>query len=178
MLGYHALMVIVFLIGRNGFPVRMLFQGRGWKWPLAAGLLGLGGGALLYLLWPLLALPISLDTYIQAVGLTRDSFPWFMVYFIAINPFVEELYWRGWLGSDLKRPVLNDLFFAGYHPLVLAGAVEPVWLLVILIFITAGAWLWRQLDRYNGGLRISVISHLSADAAVMVTAWLLLNLIR
>jgi hypothetical protein len=174
MLGYHAAMLIVVLKWGTGAPAVTTYRGRGWKWPLAASLPGLAGGALLYLLWPLLSLPVNLNSYVQSMGLNGDIFPWFAAYFVAVNPLIEEYYWRGWLGSGRKRPELNDLLFAGYHPLVLAGAINAGWLLVILAVLLGGAWFWRQLNRLNGGLLASTLSHFAADAGVMTAACFLL----
>jgi len=168
MLGYHALAVVYVLSLRKGVPLRQLVAGRGWWAPLLGVLLGAGGGVLLYVLWPLLLAPVDIVAHLERLGLTRESWPWFVAYMAVVGSVVEEYYWRGCFGYNDRRPVLNDLLFAGYHMLVLGGLIETPWLAVVFLTLTSGAWFWRQLNRLNGGLFASIVSHMAADVSVML----------
>jgi membrane protease YdiL (CAAX protease family) len=86
-------------------------------------------------LWPWLAVPPAINSHLQSIGLTADSWPYFIAYFIIINPWLEEFFWRGFLVNLSRKIVLNDLLFAGYHLLVLAGTMDAVWLAAIFLIL-------------------------------------------
>ena len=50
----------------------------------------------------------------------------FIAYFSLVNPFIEEYFWRGVLGSNTKKFYIGDLVYAGYHALVLWGKVLSI----------------------------------------------------
>ena len=170
---YHAGILLMVRFGGFGVPVRRVFQGRGYRTHLIALALGASGGILLYLMWPVLAVPNDIEAYLQSIGLNARTWPIFLAYFVCVNPLIEEYYWRGCLGSQRRRPVLNDLFFSGYHLVVLAGSVGAVWLPLIFLALAAAAWFWRQIDRLASGLLPSVVSHIAGDIAVIATIYCL-----
>lgn len=170
---YHIGILLVVRIAGFRVPVRLVFRGRDYRTLMIAVLLGAGGGLLLYLLWPVLAVPSDIEGYLQSIGLNARTWPIFLVYFVTVNPLLEEYYWRGCLGSQRRRPVLNDLFFSGYHLLVLAGSIGAAWLPVVFLALVAAAWLWRQIDRLAAGLLPSVISHIAGDIAVITVIYFL-----
>lgn len=173
MCGYHLGIVVIILLTGTDTPLSLLFKSHQIGLPLILAGLGICGGILLYLLWPLLEVPVNISSILQQMGLNSTSWPFFLIYFMAVNPFLEEYYWRGLLRSDIKRPVLNDILFAGYHLFVLAGKMEVYWLVVILFLLTASAWFWRQTNRWCGGLLPSVLCHLSADISVITAIYLM-----
>lgn len=172
-LGYHAGMVAVILSAKTRISFKQAFRGNKIWILFITALVGAGGGILLYVLWPLLSVPDDINLYIRSIGLNERTWLVFLAYFILINPWIEEYYWRGCLASTTKGITLNDLLFAGYHLLVLAGQMEAVWLLAVFFVLSAGAWFWRQMNRLNGGLLASTVSHIAADIAVMLTIYYL-----
>jgi hypothetical protein len=171
--GYHLGIVLMVRFAGVGVPVRQVFRGRNYRTLLAGVLIGAGGGLLLYLLWPLLAVPDNIDAYLESIGLNVRTWPIFLAYFVTVNPLLEEYYWRGVLGSQRRRPILNDFFFSGYHLLVLAGSVGAVWLPVVFLALAAAGWFWRQINRQASGLLPSVVSHIAGDIAVITTIYFL-----
>jgi membrane protease YdiL (CAAX protease family) len=167
-LSYHICMVVLILLSRTEFSLKQVLGSRKYWFPVITGLLGAGSGMLLYLIWPLLAVPDSINSYVRSVGLNEQAWPVFIAYFVLVNPWIEEYYWRGYLTSPSRGIVLNDLFFAGYHLIVLAGYMANIWLIALFAGLTAGAWFWRQMNRLNGGLLPSIISHFTADLTVML----------
>jgi hypothetical protein len=127
-------------------------------WVGSSARLGLAGGLFLYLLWPSIGIPEDINAYLQNIGLTKERWPYFIAYFLLINPWLEEYYWRGYLGSYSKRVVIEDVLFSGYHVMVLAGKIEIIWLIAILIVLSLIAWLWRQANRWSRGLLPSLMS--------------------
>lgn len=172
-LGYHAGMVAVILLLKVRIPLKQAFRSNKVWIPFITAIVGAGGGLLLYVLWPLLSVPDDISLYIQSIGLNARTWPVFLAYFIIINPLIEEYYWRGCIASPTKSITPNDFLFSGYHLLVLAGHMATIWLLAIFFTLAAGAWFWRQMNRLNGGLSASMVSHITADIAVILTIYFL-----
>jgi uncharacterized protein len=173
LLGYHLGMIIILFLDKKLLTVKSLFQNSNRKILIINAVLGGAAGLLIYLMWPFLGLSGNITPFIQSIGLTPAIFPYFMAYFVLINPWLEELYWRGYLGSNSKRLTLHDLLFAGYHIMVLAGQIEIIWLVTVFIILSLTAWFWRQSDRWSQGLATSVISHLVADASIIWVVYIM-----
>ncbi len=172
-LGYHAGMVAVMSLSKTGITLKQAFKHYRYSVLFLAALVGAGGGLLLKILWPFLSVPGDIDSYIRSIGLNELTWPVFLAYFILVNPLLEEYYWRGCLAGAGKGIELNDLLFSGYHLIVLARQIAPIWLIVVFFALTIAAWLWRQMNRLNGGLLASVISHLAADVTAILTIYAL-----
>ena len=170
-LGYHIGMVAVLLLSKTGITIKRAFQGNRYWILFITALAGAISGIFLYILWPLLSVPDDINSYIRSIGLNERTWPVFLAYFILINPWIEEYYWRGYLATVTKRIALNDLLFSGYHLIVLTGQMETIWLFVVFFGMTIGAWFWRQMNRLNGGLLASTISHIMADITVILTIY-------
>jgi len=170
-LGYHAGMILVLLLSNTRPPLKTVFKGNHFWIPCITFLIGACSGVVLYLLWPYVSLPPDINVFLRSLGLTGVSWLVFIAYFSLVNPFIEEYYWRGYLGSTAKGITLNDMLFSGYHLIVLAGLIGNIWLFVVFAGLTLGAWFWRQMNRLNGGLLASVVSHLAADTAIVLTIY-------
>lgn len=173
--GYHFCMIMILLIARERISRGRISSGRGYGVAIITAIAGGCGGLLLYLLWPFLGIPGNFNLYLNSIGLNANTWPYFIVYFILVNALFEEYYWRGYLGSISKRITVNDLLFSGYHIIVLAGKINIVWLLVVFICLSAAAWFWRQADRWNHGVLTSIVSHVAADASIIMTIYFLSN---
>ncbi|MHB0936468.1 MAG: CPBP family glutamic-type intramembrane protease [Armatimonadota bacterium] len=169
---YHLGMAGVLLVERRWGEARKLGAGLQPLQMTATGFFGLSGGVLLYLLWPLLGLPAGFADSLANLGITKAVWPLFLGYFCLVNPWLEEVYWRGYLRDDAARPVPNDALFAGYHVLVMASFVWWPWLIVVLLGLTGAGWLWRQQARLTKGLVVPMVSHLIADASILLTVYL------
>lgn len=168
-LTYHAGMLVVLLVAKEKLSLKRVFDNPKYFIVLAGALAGAAGGGLLYFVWPWLGLNGNVSAYTSSIGLTAAGWPGFLAYFVLVNPVIEEYYWRGFLAGGQKGISLSDVWFSGYHLLVLAGLISPLWLVVVFISLTFAAWFWRQMNRWNGGLLASTVSHLTADIAVMFT---------
>jgi len=168
-LSYHLGMAIIIWLCRTKTQFRRLFQSSNYKITLAAALIGASGGIVLFLLRPFILITGTID--IRNFGLTGKTWPLFIVYYVSVNPFIEEYYWRGLLGSVSKRIVPNDVFFAGYHAIVLAGYIGATWLALFLVVLSAAAWFWRQINNASEGLLPSTVSHIAADLTIILTIY-------
>ncbi|MBN1368048.1 MAG: CPBP family intramembrane metalloprotease [Dehalococcoidales bacterium] len=164
---YHIGLIIIIMLSRERIPLKQLIQSTNYKIPMITAIVGACGGILLYLLWPLLSIPPDINIYLQSIGLTQKTWPLFIIYFVLVNPWVEEYYWRGYLGSKSKSLTTGDIFFSGYHVMVIAGQVEIIWLFAVFIILFFGAWFWRQSNRISRGLLSSLVSHITADITVI-----------
>jgi hypothetical protein len=173
MLGYHLGMFLVLYWERQWYLARNLMKGGHAPLLFIVTLASAAGGLLLYELAPLLGLPQELGASLAQLGFKESGWLAFILYFSAINAWLEELYWRGYLGNPTISLILTDFWFAGYHLLVLAAYVAWPWLVLAFIALASVAWLWRQITRLSQGLLVSTVSHLVADASVILAIYML-----
>jgi membrane protease YdiL (CAAX protease family) len=126
------------------------------------------GGVIFYLVWPCIDPEGTIAGRLGGYGLNRAIWPYFAVYFCVVNSLVEELFWRGLLGESTKIIRPNDLFFAGYHALVLAAFTDPIWIAPVFGACVFAGWLWRLLRTTTGGLAVPIVTHLAADIGIVV----------
>lgn len=169
---YHMGMLCIILLAEKKPPVKYLFTSNNYKAPLILAVIGVCGGVLLFVLASFLAIPGNFASYTYSIGLTERTWLPFMAYYVLTTPFIEEYYWRGLLlGKLTNRTIASDLFFAGYHLLVLAGKIGTVWLPVIFLLLLLVAWLWRRFNKTSGGLLPSVLSHFTADISIILAIY-------
>jgi len=173
LVGFHIAILITVLLLRSDIPINILFKSKNPKWIFISILLCSAGGIGLYLLWDILSIANDLPAQLHALGFTASSWPLFIAYFSLVNPFIEEYFWRGFLGSNSKKPYIGDLAYAGYHAMVLWGTVHPLLVLFSVISLTGVGWFWRQISREDEGLLAAVLGHMAADFSIILTVYLL-----
>ncbi len=171
LLGFHVAILGSLLIARPKIPVSVLFTSANSKWILVSVLLGASSGAGVFLFWNYFGIANNLPVQLEALGLNRATWLPFIVYFALVNPFVEEYFWRGYLGSVSRWIRWNDLLYAGFHALILYGRVHPLATVVAVAILTIAGWFWRQLKRKDGGLLASVLGHMAADLTILLAIW-------
>lgn len=165
-LAYHAGILLILRWAKfSGASFRVTTAG--WK-ILAFATLGVTGGLALSALWPRIFIAPSLNPTLSSWGLNSASWPWFIVYGGLVNPWLEEVYWRGGLGSATRSPILNDAAFAGFHLLILAPFISVAWLVAAFILLASTGWLWRQVSNRSGSLLPSALCHLAADVSILL----------
>ena len=110
---------------------------------------------------------VRLNTTLAGFGLHGTSWFFFMIYFSMVHPFLEELYWRGYLESNRKYFSWTDFAFAGYHILVLAWFIKLSWLVIAFFVLTAAAYYWRYVASKLEGLVVPLLSHIIADVCII-----------
>jgi len=94
--------------------------------------------------------------------------PWtvFVVYSLAVNPFMEEWYWRAFLlprsGIAMGGALFGLMHFAGF--VVVLSPLDAA-LLSAPAFASGFAWGWMR--RASGSLWPCVVTHLGADAGIL-----------
>lgn len=120
----------------------------------------------------LLVIPVFIFVFLPNRFLLKPDL-WLLANLVVclINPFLEEIYWRGIMGRVSRSPFIAFFFsttlFAASHPLIF-GVNSPGasgWLAFIATF-TAGAAFWISYQKTRS-LRAAVIAHFLVDLAGM-----------
>jgi membrane protease YdiL (CAAX protease family) len=138
---------------------------------LAVAATGIVGGTGLWFTWPHAGLPLKFSASVATVGLSGSIWLPFIIYFVLVNPWLEEAYWRGVLTSSSQYPALIDFLFAGYHLLIIGLFVSPFWMIYTFVILACASWFWREVTRYTGSLLPSVLSHLLADLTILLVLY-------
>lgn len=170
---YHAGLISFILLAGHGRIFRDIFKG--WNW--TAAIISIAcfslAGPLLYLLWPIISIkPDALAGQLGAIGLDGPGRFVFVFIFLAVNPLMEEVYWRDFLISKTKGneklPWLVDILFALYHLPQLAFFIKPAWLIVMFTALYIAGYVWRSLTWKFGGVAVAIASHIAADLSVII----------
>jgi membrane protease YdiL (CAAX protease family) len=169
LLGFHAAIIGSLMVAKPNIRLKNLFKVNHVKWILMSVLLCGSSGIVLYFLWPHFGISDDLAEQLESLGLTTSTWPVFIAYFSLINPFVEEYFWRGYLGNITAGFHIYDAIYAGYHALVLIGKVHFASIIFAFAMLTLAAWFWRQVTHKDGGLLAAVLGHLTADLSILLT---------
>jgi membrane protease YdiL (CAAX protease family) len=170
--GFHLAILLALVIARPDIPVKLLFKSKHTKWILASVVFCALSGINLYFFWELFGIYGSLPAQLKSIGLASSAWLPFIAYFSLVNPFVEEYFWRGFLGSATKKLHIGDCIYAGYHGVILWGKIQPLSVLLAVIILTAAGWLWRQIAREDEGLLAPVLGHAAADFTILICVYL------
>ena len=171
LLGFHFAIFLSLLIAKPDISVAVLFRNSNIKWVILSIFLCGSSGVTVYFLRDTFGLAGNLAVQMESLGLTSITWIPFIAYFALVNPFVEEYFWRGYLGHHTKSLHFSDVIYAGYHGIVLLGKVAPgVILFGLMVLVTAG-WFWRQIAREDGGLLAPVIGHMAADCTILIALY-------
>jgi membrane protease YdiL (CAAX protease family) len=174
MIGFHVAIFVALAVMRPNIPIHILFRSKSSKWVLLNILICGASGIGLYFLWNLFNIVSDLPAQLVSIGL-NSSVSWFafIAYFSLANPLIEEYFWRGILGSNLKKIYIGDFVYAGYHVLVLWGKMHPLLVLFAFITLTSAGWFWRQSAREDEGLLAAVLGHMVADFSILLVVYLM-----
>jgi hypothetical protein len=170
---FHVVILIALAVVRPNIPITILLKSKSPKWILISVIFCSTSGIGLYFFWDIFGVAHDLPKQLESIGLNASSWLPFIAYFSLVNPFVEEYFWRGILGSNAKKLFVIDFVYAGYHALALWGRVRPVSILIAVAILTSAAWVWRQISHEDSGLLAVVLGHMVADFSIlMVIYWM------
>ncbi|GAB4492860.1 MAG: hypothetical protein Fur0016_13170 [Anaerolineales bacterium] len=170
LIGFHLGLLPLLLTNRERIHPLLALVSMHLVLPFA--LLGLMTGLGLWLTWPLTGIPSDYPARVEALGLRKETWLLFIAYFTLVNPFLEETYWRGILGSESHLPQPVDFLFAGYHLVILALFAWPSWVVIGFFILIGASWFWRQLARRAKSLLPAVLFHATADASILLVLYL------
>ena len=113
----------------------------------------------------------DLQEQLAAIGLNASTWFWFIAYFTLANPFFEEYFWRGVLGSDAEPFHIGDLVYAGYHIMVVWNKTHPFSMVFMVLVLTLAGWFLRQLYRRDKSLLAPVLGHMVADFSILLAVY-------
>lgn len=171
LIGFHISILFVLVIARPNIQINILFKSKSKKWTIISILLCGSSGIGLYFLWEIFGTANDLPQQLESFGLTSSTWFIFIAYFSLVNPFLEEYFWRAYLGSPTRGFYIGDLVYAGYHGLVLMNKVHPISILFAMASLTFIGWLWRQMFREDEGLLAPVLSHMAADFTILLSVY-------
>ncbi len=172
LLSFHFAILISLLIARPNIPIKTLFTNRNIEWILISILLCGSSGITLYFLWDKFEIAGDLSARVKAIGLNQFNWIPFIAYFTLANPWIEEYFWRGYLGSNTTNFYISDFLYAGFHGLVLMNYVQANMIVYSLALLILAGWFWRQIARASGGLLAPVLGHMAADFTILLAVYL------
>lgn len=172
LIGFHVAIVSSLLIARPNIPIKTLFKNNNFKWILVSIFLCGSSGLTLYFLWNYFGFAVDLPAQVASLGLDRSNWIAFIAYFALVNPFIEEYFWRGFLGSNTTNTYVSDFLYAGFHGLILVNKVQTGSIFFGLAVLVFAGWLWRQIAREDGGLLAPVLGHMAADLGILTAVYL------
>ena len=175
LLGFHLGILISLFLAKPDLPVSLLFKSNDTRWVILSILVCGSSGVSFYLFRKSFGIVGDLPAQLESAGLTRHAWPLFMTYFVMVNPFLEEYFWRGYLGSPTKGFYLSDFLYAGFHGLILMGKMHTSAVLYSLSVLVLAGWFWRQIAREDRGLLAPVLGHIAADFSILSAVYLISN---
>ena len=170
---YHSGITVFLIAGNRKSLLKKVCAG--WNSLMAAAgvLMAAMSIFIILFLWEYMQLEnMPLNSALANFGLHGTSWFFFMIYFSTVQPFLEELYWRGYLECGHKCFSWTDLAFAGYHILVLAWFIKLLWLLIAFIVLTIAAYIWRYIASKLEGLAVPLLSHIVADVSIIAVTYI------
>lgn len=172
LLGFHAAIIVSLLIARPKILIVVLFKSRNIGWIVLNILLCGSSGVVLYYFRSCFGIVADLPTQTTSLGLNASTWPRFMLYFVLVNPLLEEYFWRGYLGDKTKSLHSSDFVYAGYHALILISQTSVFTVVFAVITLTLTGWFWRQIARRdNGDLLAPVLGHMAADCTILMAVY-------
>lgn len=146
---------------------KLLFSGYSGKYLSIFALPGLLFGPILLMVFPyILRENIVIREWLYDRGLAYQSFLILVPYFCIIHPLLEEIHW-GKFRDQARGHWMMHCLFAGYHLLVLATLVKPLWLIIAFFILSAVSYLWTVLCKRLKGGAIPFWSHLIGDVGAI-----------
>ena len=172
LLGFHIAILLSLFIARPNLPISVLSKSLNIKWIVLSVLSCGSSGVTLYFLWNYFGLKADLSAQVASMGLSSGTWPPFIAYFVLVNPFIEEYFWRGYLGAPTKGLDRSDFLYAGFHALILIGKLPVESILYALVVLVIAGWFWRQIVREDQGLLAPVLGHMAADFTIVLAIYL------
>ncbi len=109
-------------------------------------------------------------------GLTPPGDAWMLVYYVCVNPVIEEWFWRGAIvGRQLREHfgTRTAVFFGvgafwGFHVFVLWPAFGFTVGLITSFFVLLAGIAWTLLRLRSGHIWWSGLTHLAANLALAI----------
>jgi len=175
LIGFHIAIFLALLILKPELPINKLFQSSSYNWIVLSVFICLPSGIGFYYLQDFFGTTRDLQGQLKSLGLNSTSWPGFITYFALVNPFIEEYFWRGVLGSNTNSFYIGDVIYAGYHVLILLGKARPIFVLLAVVILSFVGWFWRQISKRDQGLLAAVSGHMTADFSILTSIYFMVT---
>ncbi len=160
-------------------------QGLNTRWVLGGILFGM---ATMFVGWSLLGellfIPEQFEETLNKLGFKEGRhFIYFALYFVFINPILEELFWRGLIYQrcsevmPLKWAVLaSSILFGSYHWLILQTSFTPIGAFLATLSVIIGGFIFTFFYQRTNSLLAPILVHgLGYDLPIIILAYLQLS---
>lgn len=173
---YHFGIIVVLIAGNRKSLLKSVCTGWNSMMAIAGVVMSVMIFPIIFFFWGhMYSDRTPLDSTLANFGLYGTSWFFFMIYFSTVQPFLEELYWRGYLENNQKYFSWKDFAFAGYHIFVLAWFIKLPWLVIAFILLTIAACIWRYIASRLEGLAVPLLSHTVADVSIIAVTYVLIR---
>lgn len=118
----------------------------------------------------------------QNAGVTKNNFLYVSLYISFVNSLLEELFFRGFLFTNLTAHrgrtfahLFSAILFALYHVAMMIGWFSPALFLLVLAGLALGGWIFNRLNEKLQTIFGSWLTHMFANFAINTIGFLLLN---
>jgi membrane protease YdiL (CAAX protease family) len=123
---------------------------------------------------------IELETFkaaLERVKLNpKTDFVLLSLYFISMNPLIEECFWRGLIldgfqqhYSPSKALFISSFFFGAWHYMVISQFFTPLWSVLTTVMVMFGGGIFGLLYQNSRSLWPSILVHgLGGDLAIVL----------
>lgn len=168
---FHIVIAAALILLKPSLPLNVFIRPAKFTHLALSLFLCVVSGLALYLLRDIFQIADNLNLQLAELGLSGNVWFGFITYFTVVNPFFEEYFWRGVLGSSTKGFYFGDLLYAGYHVMVVWNKTHPFSILFMLAVLTSIGWYWRQLYHRDGSLLAPVLGHMAADLSILIAVY-------
>jgi membrane protease YdiL (CAAX protease family) len=169
---YHAGIVATLIIRKARFRFSLLYPKR-VPVTLLSCVPFACTGLFIWLLWPYAVIHgVHLPAILKGFGLEGGALMAFLIYYVTFNPVLEELFWRG-IEDDSKARYTNDLFYAGYHAIILYHVVQPGYVIGAVVVLTLAGIFWRYMTMRHQNHFFAIVTHAVADLSIGIVALVL-----
>ena len=171
LLAFHFAIIVSLTLARPDLPISILLKSNNIRWVVLSVLLCGSSGMTLYFLWNYFGVAGNLSLQGASFGLNTSTWPAFIAYFTLVNPWIEEYFWRGYLGSPKPGLAVSDFLYAGFHALILLSKVQIGSIIYVVALLVIAGWFWRQIARRDRGLLAPVLGHMAADLTILLAVY-------
>ena len=113
-------------------------------------------------------------------GITPAIFPWIALSITAVNPFLEEYFWRGFVYRGLDKHVrsrsfvmiLTGVLFALHHVIIIRGWFNPGQFLFVTVFLAIAGIGFNLVYKKTGSIWAGWLIHTVADLTIVIIAFM------
>ena len=166
---YHGGILLYLIATRRPIEIRGLVLSRRIFFIVSLSAFA-ASGLLLFVMLPHVLLPGRIDLRLASYGLFGRSFTVFVFYFSLVNPLLEELFWR--LYPSRTMNLFDDVLFAGYHPMVLALFMRPVFVVLSFLALIVLSRYWSSIKVSEGKHLYIIVTHALGDLSIILAVYL------